>query len=80
MTQPTSNQNDASWKTRTYVVGLGLGAALGLLSAYLFAREVEDNADADDEGPAIAPATLLSLALSVLALVRQIAESGRKKQ
>lgn len=76
MTNPRTN--DESWKPRIYVVGVLSGAALGLLSAYLFAREVEDDDEA--EGPEIAPSALLGLALSTLALIRQIAESGRKKK
>lgn len=70
--QPT-DQTD-SWKLRTYVVGVLVGAGLGFLSAYLFAKEAED-----DEPPEVAPSTLLGLALSVLALVRQIGESAKKK-
>lgn len=74
--QPTDN-NAPNWKSRTYVMGILLGAAMGLLSAYLFAREAEDEQQ-DDERPEIPPSVLLGLALSALTLVRQIAESARK--
>lgn len=80
MTNPIPNptNDNESWKTRIYVTGVAIGAMLGFLSAYLFAREIENDADLD--GPDIAPTTLLGLALSTLALVRQIAESGKKKK
>lgn len=67
------------WKRRNYALGAGLGALLGFLSAYLFTREAENTADGD-ERPDLAPTALIGLALSVLGIVRQIAEAGRKKK
>ena len=60
-----------------YLLGTVLGAAMGFLSAYLFAREAEQNSE-DGELPEIAPSTLVGLALSALGLIRQISEIGKK--
>ena len=78
------NQNDdaqakSNWKTQVYLVGAGVGAVMGFLSAYLFAKEAEDSADDKEKQPDVSPITLLGLALSVMTLVRQIGETGRKK-
>src|SRR5690349_7153779 len=35
----------ASWKSQLYISGLAIGAALGFLSAYLFANEAEKDAE-----------------------------------
>lgn len=69
-----------SWKTRTYLLGAILGTIMGFLSAYLFAKEAEDDNDDKEEAPKVAPTAMLGLALSVLGVVRQIAETGRKKK
>lgn len=65
----------SNWRTQTYILGGVLGAVMGFLSAYLFAKEAEDD---NEERPKIAPTTLLGLALSALSLIRQIAETGKK--
>lgn len=71
------NSNRVNWKTQTYVIGVLLGAAMGFLSAYLFAKEAEDNVE-DDERPKVPPSAMLGLALSVIGVVRQISEVGKK--
>lgn len=68
-----------NWKTRTYMLGVVVGALMGFLSAYLYAREAESNSE-NGERPELPPTALIGLALSVLSLVRQIAEAGRKKK
>ena len=78
MLQRNNNRSTGDWKTQTYVIGALLGAAMGFLSAYLFAKEAEDNAE-DDERPKVPPSALLGLALSVIGVVRQISEVGRKE-
>lgn len=66
------------WKTRTYLMGAGLGAVLGLMSAYMFSRAAEENEDAR---PAPIPTTtLIGILLSLMTLIRQIAETGKKKK
>lgn len=78
MTEQNNETNKPNWKNQTYLFGAILGAVMGFLSAYLFAKEAEDDEDTDDERPKIAPTTLLGLALSALSLIRQIAETGKK--
>jgi hypothetical protein len=74
---PQQINQRSTWKTQTYLVGALLGAAMGFLSAYLFAKEAEDGMD-EDESPKVPPSALLGLALSVIGVVRQISEAGRK--
>lgn len=68
-----------TWQRKIYLMGTFVGGALGFFSAYLFAREAEDSLT-EDEKPEVAPSVLLGLALSILSLVRQIAEVGRKNK
>lgn len=72
------NKKDESWKPRSYVMGVGVGAFVGLMSAYLFVRSAEENPETGKPEP-IRTGTIISLLLGVLALVRQIAESGKPK-
>lgn len=72
-------QAKAKWKTQIYLIGAGFGAIMGFLSAYLFAKEAEDSVDDIEQRPEVSPITLLGLGLSILTLVRQIGETGRKK-
>lgn len=76
--QQEQNKTDA-WKRQTYILGTFLGSALGFLSAYMFTREAADTLEAEDT-PEIPPTVLLGIALSILSLIRQIAETGRKKK
>jgi len=61
-------------------LGAVLGAVMGFLSAYLFAQEAEDASDDKEASPEIPASAFLGLALSAISLVRQIAETGRKKK
>ncbi len=74
----TVNKDD-SWKSRTYVMGLVLGAVVGLLSAYLFVRSAEENPETGRPEP-IQTGTLITLVLTILGLMRQIAESGKPRR
>jgi len=69
-----------NWKTKTYFVGWLAGTALGLLSAYLFIRSAEDDGEIDSGEVRMNTGTILSLALAILGLVRQIAEAGKPKK
>jgi gas vesicle protein len=68
----------ASWKSQLYIFGLAIGAALGFLSAYLFANEAEKDAEEEGKRPDVSPIVMLGVATSVLSLVRNIAETGKK--
>lgn len=63
-----------NWKMQTYIVGGLTGLALGLLSAYFFARVSEEN---ELNGPSrISTIDTLKLAVAVLAIMRQITDLG----
>ncbi len=63
-----------NWKTQTYILGGLVGLAIGILTAYFFARVSEENGD---EGPSsIKTMDGLKLAVSVLAIMRQITDLG----
>ena len=65
-------------KTRIIVIGAGLGALLGLISSYLYAKAAEENSDGEaGPGSSISTGQLLAVLLAVLGLVRQIAELGK---
>lgn len=76
--QPETSK--VNWKTKTYLLGAILGSVMGFLSAYLFAKEAEDPDEDKESAPDIPPTAMLGLALSILGVVRQIAETGRKKK
>jgi hypothetical protein len=65
------------WRTRTFVFGGIVGAALGLVSAYLYVRSAEE---AHGGSAPATPGTrdALRLGASVLAIVRTITEWGRR--
>jgi len=71
---PTQNE---SWKRNAYLMGLGAGAAFGLLSAYLYTRSASETGKPPDSVPT---STLLGLLLAALGLMRQIAEAGKQKK
>ena len=65
------------WKTRTYIIGMALGLLLGLLSAYLFVRAADENSR--DKAPKkVRTGDAMKLTISLLTLVRQVAELGSK--
>lgn len=68
-------------KARIMLTGLGLGAALGLISSYLYARAAEENGNSDaGKVESVSTGQLLAVMLAVLGLVRQIAELGKPKK
>lgn len=66
-----------NWKSRLYLSGAMMGAVVGFLSAYLFARSAQE--DENGKPQPIPTGTLIGLLLSVMTLMRQIAESGKPK-
>jgi hypothetical protein len=75
----TVNNRDNSWKSRTYVLGVTLGAVVGLISAYLFVRSAEENPETGRPEP-IQTGTIIALLLSIMGVMRQIAESGKPRR
>lgn len=67
-----------NWKQQAYLIGALGGALLGFLSAYLFARAAEEDAERRGGKPTpIKTTQLLSLSLALLGLIRQISEMGK---
>lgn len=71
-----TNKTNPTWKTKSYMIGVSAGAFIGFLSAYLFNRSAEEGAE-DEVNPSVSTGALIGLLLSMLTLVRQIAESGK---
>ncbi|MFW5691367.1 MAG: hypothetical protein ACOCXZ_02590 [Chloroflexota bacterium] len=73
--------NNSNWKMQTYIKGGLLGLGIGLLGAYLYARAAEEDAERNGGQPnKLQTGQILSIALAVLGLIRQIAESGKKQK
>ena len=70
----------STWKTRVYLIGVGAGALFGLISALLYSRAAEEEAEKGGKPPQIPTGTIIGLLLSALALVRQIAEAGNPRK
>ncbi len=73
-------QANQGWKTQIMVAGAVAGLLFGLGAAYLYVQSVE----ADQGGVAIAPrpvkpASAMSLGLSLLVLLKQIAGLGTEE-
>lgn len=76
MSELSNNQNN--WKGRVYINGTLIGAAIGFIGAYLYARASEENAERNGGQPTkLQTGQLLSIALAILGLIRQIAEAGK---
>jgi hypothetical protein len=63
-----------SWKAKALLFGGALGALAGVGAAYLYIRNIEEAG----EEPQLATKDALTLGVSVIALVRQIASMGNK--
>ncbi len=71
-------EKNPNWKRNTYFIGALTGLAIGVLSAYLFARAAKEN-HGEEGPPAIGTLNLIGLTLTLIGVVRQIAELGSKK-
>ncbi len=65
------------WKTQIYIIGAVVGLLLGLLSAYLYVRAAKENSRAE-KPKKVSTGDAMKLSLSLLTLIRQIAELGAK--
>jgi hypothetical protein len=63
---------DNSWKSRTVIVGIALGALAGLGAAYLLVQRAEK----EGRNPEMTPGEGVKLGLLVLGMLRQIAQLG----
>ncbi|QPC80691.1 hypothetical protein G4Y79_13315 [Phototrophicus methaneseepsis] len=75
-----SKDVEQDWKNKMYVFGVIGGAIVGGLSALLYVRSAEESMAAEGEMPEVSTGTMLSLTLAAISLIRQIAESGKKKK
>jgi hypothetical protein len=77
-TPATSNGSSSGWKTQAYAMGILGGVLFGLLAAYLFARGAEEDANRNGGKPqSISSGQIITIALAVLGLMRQISELGK---
>jgi hypothetical protein len=69
---------ELDWRRRTFIIGGVVGALLGLGAAYIYINAAEESG----ETPELTPGTAVTIGLSLLALLRQVAaigEGGDKK-
>lgn len=64
------------WRPRVFLIGGVIGAALGLLSAYLFVRAAEEAGKEAPEAPGAGDT--VKLGLSLLGIIRTITEWGSR--
>lgn len=75
------NDNESSWKRQTYLMGAMGGLLFGLVSAYLFNRAAEDDAERNGGKPTrIQTGQLVGLLLAGLGVARQISELGKPRK
>lgn len=63
---------DMDWRSKAFVIGGVLGALLGLGAAYIYINAAEESG----EPPEVSPGTAVTVGLSLLALLRQVAVIG----
>jgi len=80
MTSNLPDLPETSWKTRTYMAGGLIGLAVGLLSAYFYARASEENGGGRSAQSQMSSMDILKLAVALLAIVRQITDLGSGKK
>ena len=74
-------QSAGERKTRVIILGAGLGALLGLISSYFYTRAADENVDSEaGNANSVSTGQMLGVLLTVLGLVRQIAELGKPKE
>ena len=63
---------EVGWRQKAFLIGGVVGALLGLRAAYIFINSAEQNG----EEPEVTPGTAVTIGLSLLALLRQVAAIG----
>jgi hypothetical protein len=61
------------WKVRSLILGAGLGALVGTLTAFLFIKQSEKN----NARPKITPKHGINLGLGIVGLIRQFLDLGK---
>jgi hypothetical protein len=72
--RPTESKQ---WKMRAFGLGAGLGLFMGLLAAYIYVNNSEEEMRVTGERTPVTASDLLTLSLSGLAFVRQMSEFGQ---
>jgi len=73
--------SNLDWRTKTFLFGGVVGALLGLSAAYIYVNSIEK----DGKTPELRPTEAVAIGLSLLGLLRQIAnmregdDKGKKK-
>jgi len=63
---------ESNWKTKTMLMGIGIGAVAGALSAFLMIKRAE----AENTAPKLSAGEGIQVGLGVLGLMRMIAGLG----
>ncbi len=66
--------SELDWKVKAIIVGGVVGALIGIGAAYLYVRNIEEAG----EDPRLATKDAMSIGVSLVSLVRQIANMGNK--
>lgn len=66
-------RRDDNWKAKTYIIGGLVGAAVGLTTAFLLARNAEETRSGP---PQISSGDALKLGVAVLGVMRGVAALG----
>jgi hypothetical protein len=66
--------SDISWQAKAMVVGGVVGALIGVGAAYLYVRNLEESG----EPPRLQTKDAMTLGMTLVALVRQVASLGDK--
>jgi hypothetical protein len=66
-----------AWRKRVMVIGGLIGSLLGVAAAYLFIRAAEESGEGSPER--VATGDAVKVGVSVMSLVRQIAELGARR-
>jgi hypothetical protein len=66
-----------AWRTRVMLIGGLIGSLMGVAAAYLFVRAAEESSEGGPER--IATGDAVKVGVSVMSLVRQIAELGARR-
>jgi hypothetical protein len=64
------------WKVRSIIIGTGLGALVGAVTAFLLIRQTEKT----NEKPKITPAHGMNIGLGIIGVIRQFLEMGGGKK
>lgn len=73
MTQIQTNEEASQWRTRVLLIGAGIGAVVGVATAYLLARTAEESGGGP---PKISTGDAVKAAVGVIGVVRGIASLG----